>query len=492
MKGPGANTIRAAGFDDPTSVLFQVGPEVHYTFIDEGTLRPWVGLGLGVDALMVGAKRNGVRYSESYTAFAPFHPMVGVDWLISKGFGLGIYMDWQIRDMAACTLLLHRRTIPPRPTTRVLPTRSSPTSRSPTPPFTSGSAWAPARSSFRDWVNCTEPRGTHRLRVLSCAQNGARFSGRTSDRLIEAVSGTRPGYRRAHARGLVLAGTFQASAEARAFTRAEHFQGAPVPVQVRLSNAGGNPFGSDRESDKVGRALGLAVRFLLPSGKIASWAAVNLPAFPARTPDDFVEVTAAQKPFLSMKPNPFKIIAYLVRRPSVLPAIKAIATMKPAQSFATTAFNSIHTYFLVNDQGTRQPARYSWLPCAGSATLGPDESRARPRLYLLDEIRTRLATGPVEWDLVFQFPEASDPLDDASRAWPAGRRTCRAGKLMLTGIEPDQRATEGLVFDPTNVVPGIELSDDPLLRFRAEAYSESYRRRSQETRAEPPPPDMGQ
>jgi catalase len=58
--------------------------------------------------------------------------------------------------------------------------------------------------------------------------------------------------------------------------------------------------------------------------------------------------------------------------------------------------------------------------------------------------------------------------------------------------EPDQRAVEGLVFDPTGVVPGLELSDDPLLRFRAAVYSESYRRRSQEARNEAAPSDMGQ
>ena len=33
------------------------------------------------------------------------------------------------------------------------------------------------------------------------------------------------------------------------------------------------------------------------------------------------------------------------------------------------------------------------------------------------------------------------------------------------------------VFDPTRVVDGIELSDDPILRFRPSAYSESISRR---------------
>jgi catalase len=34
-------------------------------------------------------------------------------------------------------------------------------------------------------------------------------------------------------------------------------------------------------------------------------------------------------------------------------------------------------------------------------------------------------------------------------------------------------------FDPTRLTGGIELSDDPVLAFRAHAYAESYRRRSE-------------
>jgi catalase len=35
-----------------------------------------------------------------------------------------------------------------------------------------------------------------------------------------------------------------------------------------------------------------------------------------------------------------------------------------------------------------------------------------------------------------------------------------------------------LVFDPTRVTDGIELSDDPILRFRPRAYSVSVARRA--------------
>ena len=54
-----------------------------------------------------------------------------------------------------------------------------------------------------------------------------------------------------------------------------------------------------------------------------------------------------------------------------------------------------------------------------------------------------------------------------------------AGTLELTGLDTE-RETGGdvLVFDPSRVVDGIELSDDPVLRFRPEAYSGSVEHRT--------------
>jgi catalase len=55
----------------------------------------------------------------------------------------------------------------------------------------------------------------------------------------------------------------------------------------------------------------------------------------------------------------------------------------------------------------------------------------------------------------------------------------RAGVLEITGVETD-RETGGdvLVFDPSRVTDGIELSGDPVLRYRPKAYSDSVARRT--------------
>jgi catalase len=52
--------------------------------------------------------------------------------------------------------------------------------------------------------------------------------------------------------------------------------------------------------------------------------------------------------------------------------------------------------------------------------------------------------------------------------------------LKLTKVVPDSSAAEKkLLFLPTNLTPGIELSDDPLPSVRSAAYGVSFGRRSQ-------------
>jgi hypothetical protein len=103
-KGAGVTALEQQGFSSPSTFILQLGPEVHYNVYDRGPLRPWVGVGLGLDALLVGADMGGIRYHEDYSAFTPFRPMVGVDWLITRGIGLGLYADWQIAQYGSASV----------------------------------------------------------------------------------------------------------------------------------------------------------------------------------------------------------------------------------------------------------------------------------------------------------------------------------------------------------------------------------------------------
>jgi catalase len=310
--------------------------------------------------------------------------------------------------------------------------------------------------------------------------------------IIERVSGSQPGYRRAHARGIGVKAFFTASRDAASLSIAEHFQGKTVPCVVRFSNASGNPCAPDRMGPKLGRVQGLAVRFNLPSGAAATWGAINIPVFPARTPGEFLDLTEAQAPKASGKPSMIKLIGHVIRHIHILASVKAIKALKPARSYAGETYHGIHTYYLIDAKGDRKPFRYRWAPAQSAPSLAIAEAAALPEQYLPDELRARLGKGPQAWDLIAIFPEADDRLDDASILWPAGRKEAVLGRLSLERIHEDQRAVEGMVFDPTGVVPGLGLSDDPILHYRSRVYSESFSRRAGETRAAPPPADMGQ
>jgi catalase len=253
---------------------------------------------------------------------------------------------------------------------------------------------------------------------------------------------------------------------------------------VRLSNGGASPYLPDRQSAKRGNTLGHAVRFELPSGDVATWNALNLDAFPARTPDDFIAMVSAQRPELpGGNPNPARLLAFAAPRlPRAVIGLKAAATLAPAKSFATARFNGFHAYWLVDGEGRRQAFRFSWLPLAGLADIDPGDDAVLPPQYVVDEISQRVAAGPVAWRLVFQLAEDGDEIDDLTKRWPKSRPVIEAGELVIDRLHDDQELVDGMIFDPTRVPPGIECSADPLLHFRSESYAESHRRRTGESK----------
>lgn len=301
--------------------------------------------------------------------------------------------------------------------------------------------------------------------------------------LMERNLGFVPGFRRAHGRGVGLRGRFIATAAAGELTVAEHMQGDEIAVVARLSNGAGSPYAVDRTSATKGSVLGLAVRFELPSGGHAAWAALNIDSFPARRPDDFIGLTAARAKGLPLGlPNPLRFVSFLLSHPQVLGGVRTILGVRTTASFATASFFGLHAYFAVDARGTRRPFRYRWTPVAGVAGMTSEEHALLPPQYLVSEIRQRVKRGPVAWELVLQLGEPGDPTDDLTQRWPDDRPVIVAGRLELDRMHEDPVALDALVFDPTVVPAGIELSDDPILHFRSEAYSASHRRRTSESK----------
>jgi catalase len=293
---------------------------------------------------------------------------------------------------------------------------------------------------------------------------------------INDMSGVHAGHRAAHAKGTLCSGTFTATRAAAGLTRAAHMQGDPVKATVRFSNGGGDPGIPDYATE--GR--GMAVKIYLDDGRRADMVALSLPVFFARTPEDFLAFTRARKPDPETgQPDMQRLGKWLGEHPEAGPAIQAAVNAQPPESYALCEYNGIHAFRYLNAGGEDRFIRFKWEPEDGVATLSPEEAKERGADYLQQEILERLGNGPAAFRLVVTLAELGDPVDDPTEAWPAERETVVVGRLELTGPDTErEREGDVLVFDPTRVVDGIELTEDPILRFRHHAYAVSVERRS--------------
>lgn len=283
---------------------------------------------------------------------------------------------------------------------------------------------------------------------------------------MDAISGVHPGHRAAHAKGTLLSGMFTPSEDAPRLTSAAHMQREPSRVTVRFSNGGGDPGIPDYARE--GRGIG--VKFYLADGGRTDIVGLTLPCFFVRTPEDFIAFMKARLEPELLMPD------FLGAHPEALPAIQAALGSDPPESYATCLYNSIHAYRWLDAEGGARFVRYRFEPEAGERTLPGAQAKARGPDYLRNDILSREETA---FRLVVVIAAEGDPTDDPTVAWPEQRERVEVGRLVLDGPDTErERDGDVLVFDPTRVTAGIELSDDPILHFRPRAYSVSVARRT--------------
>ena len=302
---------------------------------------------------------------------------------------------------------------------------------------------------------------------------------------IEAAVPPRAQDRRLHARGAVYDARFVPSGEITDRTIATHLRNEG-PAVVRFSN-GGN-FDAD---DRAAGVRGMAVKFLTDGNAVADLAAANTATFPARTPEGFVALIELLSklqggPLDRLQAVP-KLASILVKHPEILRTLLA-KKAKPPASFATTRYNGLNAFVLVDADGQRQAFRYRLLPELGEKPLDEEQARTLPRDFLIAELDQRLTQAPVSFALKFQFAEPGDSTTDPTIAWPEERKLLRAGQIVITSRSSNEEHWQQEVFDPTHVAAGVELSDDPILAFRTRAYAVSAQRRQRQTETVPETP----
>ena len=240
---------------------------------------------------------------------------------------------------------------------------------------------------------------------------------------------------------------------------------------IRFSNGLPQIDADDRERG----VRGIAVKFLREGSPVADLVAANFRVFPSKTPEGFIELVEAlshaqtEGSFAERAKGKLtaagEFASLLTERQSHA-GLKAFIARQSTASFATTRYDGLHAFFLVDAEGNRQAFRYRVVPQLGESDLTPEHAKTLAPDFLLGELDERLAAGPVAFTLVFQLGEPGDPTDDPSKAWPEERTLIPAGTIEVLRRSPKADDWERSVFDPTNLAPGVELSDDPVLAFR--------------------------
>jgi catalase len=298
--------------------------------------------------------------------------------------------------------------------------------------------------------------------------------------IFDTLFGVHPGFRPAHAKGIMLAGKFTPSHDAASISRAPHFNRSSTPVSARFSNSTGVPVIPDNDPNSDPR--GIAIRFNLAEHVHTDIVAHSTDGFPTRTGQEFVELLRAIAASSDQsKPHPWPVEVFLGSHPAALAFVQA---PKPApSSFGRETYFGVTAMRFINKDGAPRYGRYRIIPEAGNDHLSAEAAAAKGPNYLFEEITDRVARGPVKFRIAAQLADEGDTVDDATVHWPEDRRIVDLGDIELTSLVPDDALEQQrIIFDPIPRVDGIEPSDDPLLELRAAVYLVSGRRR----RAAPP------
>lgn len=290
---------------------------------------------------------------------------------------------------------------------------------------------------------------------------------------MNKVFGVHPGFRTNHAKGIVAEGNFKASPEAAGLSRAALFNGSPIPVTVRFSDATGIPNIPDGSANA--NPHGMAIKFHLPNGADTDMVINSLKFFPVATGEDFRDLLLALAESPPNAPKPTKFEQFAASHPSV-PA--AFATVSTPDSFADEEYYSIDAFVFVNATGARQAVRYQMIP-ERVVHLAAADAAKQPPNFLMDELPERLKHGPVTFHLRAQLATAGDSTKDPTIAWPNDRKSVELGVLTIDKVVADSaEAEKKLLFLPGALTEGIEKSDDPLIDIRDGAYALSFSRRN--------------
>jgi catalase len=293
---------------------------------------------------------------------------------------------------------------------------------------------------------------------------------------FNALFGRHPHTRANHATGAVFEGTFTPAPGAADLSSALFLTGELTPVTIRFSNGGGIPDVAD-QNPAIGGIRGMAVKFQLSDGGEVDLVMISENGFPVATGEDFLAFLRAVGESGPDAPKPTPIEQFLGVHPAALAFVTAPKPMPV--SFGTLPYFGVNAFQFTNAAGEARFGRWRAVPVDGEAFVSDAEAAAREPHALADTLRSAVAETPVRFRLQVQVAADGDPTGDATKVWPADRQILDLGEIAITKALDTAAIENQLLFLPTNLTEGIDVSDDPLIELRTEAYAESFGRRQE-------------
>lgn len=295
-----------------------------------------------------------------------------------------------------------------------------------------------------------------------------------------------------HARGYGAHGYFECTKSMKDYTAAGFLQevGARIPIFTRFSTLQGGRGSKDTAQD----VRGFAVKFYTGEGNL-DLLALQFQVFLVADAMKFVDAVHALKPephsdipqATSAHDNFWDFVANNQETTHMI--MWLMSGRGRPRSWRMMDGYPINTFRFVNNQGKSTFVRFHFKTVLGVHSLLLEEANiiggVDPDYHRRDLIEAIERGAYPEYEFGVQMiPEEDefkydfDLLDD-TKLWPEEDVPVEiVGKMVLNKLTDNEFAeTEQAGFDPSNVVPGIDFSNDPVLQGRSFAYRDTHHHR---------------
>jgi catalase len=289
-----------------------------------------------------------------------------------------------------------------------------------------------------------------------------------------------------HARGAAAHGVFESYGTGRSVTKAGFLasKGLRTDVFVRFSTV----LGSRGSADTVRDTRGFAVKFYTDEGTF-DLVGNNMPVFFIQDGIKFPDVIHAAKPHPDLEipgaqsaHDTFWDFASL-HTEATHHVMWNMSDRGIPRSYRTMEGFGVHTFRLVNAAGDASLVKFHWKPAAGVHSLVWEEAQITagvdPDFHRRDMADGIEAGAFLEYELGIQVMpddgtdsfEGIDLLDPTKLVPEELAPVQLIGKLTLNRNPTSYFAeTEQVAFHTGNLVPGIEVTNDPLMQARLFSY----------------------